>query len=1010
MSNFPETQDPEPRLGTRRPAPEDHEDPHHPTTLAGRYPAADIPAPRRKSRGFARAAAVALPILLLLAICTVFYARHWVRTAVTDSLPQLDGSLQIPGLSAPVTVARDNHGVPHIHAATLDDLVLAQGFVTAQDRLFQMDTLRRHAAGELAEIFGSTVIAHDRLQRTLQVRASADRAIAALPPAQLHLLDQYAKGVNASIAQQHGHLPIEFRVLRYDPAPWTPRDSILVALAMFEDLTSTFPSKLARESLTSRLPSNLSPDLYPVGSWRDHPPTNPAADLTIPGAAFQQVPLDESQSSLHTPQYPGEDKRLTPQNSAAPGLASEAWSKIFSALNAIPAKTIRTPFISFIAKSGLTPIPKPMLPTEASILASIAPLLHPSCPDCTPGSNNWVVSGAHTASGKPLLSNDMHLTLSLPGIWYEADLKADSAAAIGDPFHVAGVSLPGVPLILVGHNAHIAWGFTNLGADVQDLYIEQTRNSGDNEEFQSTDGSWQPVTHLPELIKVRNGLDVRFEVLATRHGDTLTPILNPALTPDATRNRTISLRWTIFDPANLQFPFADINSAYDWPTFLTAFSSFGGPSQNIVYADDQGHIGFHAVGRIPLRGAPQAAEPDSIPASISAPDTSAPSAETPIIAANPDPLTKTDIGAPKVPLLSGHLSGVPTTPTAAREWSGYIPFDKLPQAFDPAGGVLASANSRTSADDYPYPITLNWAAPYRNERIWKLLTNRTGLKAEDMLAIQTDIYSDFDRVLAQRLAYALDHSATHKNPKAADLLRKFDGRMALDSSAASIVAAVRTTLWPMLLTPLLDQDTNNGLKNSRLATTQDASRLSAANPQKKIPQADEINALYSWGEKDYALEQILMHTPPRWLPPGYTSWDEFLAAVVERAFTINKAPSDLSTWLYGRIHTVDMEHPIFDRSEALRSLLGMPTGTGPQPISGDTTTIKQIGHNFGPSERFTADLANPDNSTLNLPLGQSSNPASPWFLDQFQAWLQGTTFPFPFTNSTVAHTLTLTPR
>jgi penicillin amidase len=600
----------------------------------------------------------------------------------------------------------------------------------------------------------------------------------------------------------------------------------------------------------------------------------------------------------------------------------------------------------------------------------------------------------------------MHLTLSLPGIWYEADLKAD-APTNGEPFHVAGVSLPGLPFIVVGHNAHIAWGFTNLGADVQDLYIEQTRNSGDSEEFQATDGSWQPVTHLPELIKVHNGINVHLDVLATRHGDTLTPILNPALTPDATapdgKARTISLRWTIYDPANLQFPFADINSAHDWTTFLAAFSTFGGPAQNVVYADDEGHIGFHDVGRIPLRGAPQAAEPDSIPDTIAAPDTPAPSAETPVIAATPDPLNKTGIAAPKTPLLSGRLSGVPTIPAAAREWSGYIPFDKLPQAFDPAGGVLATANSRTSADDYPYPITLNWAAPYRNERIWKLLTNRSGLTPADMLAIQTDIYSDFDHVLAQRLAYALDHSATHKYSKAADLLRAFDGRMALDSPAASIVAAVRTTLWPMLLGPHLDQ------KKSKLATAPDASRLAAATPQKKLPPPDEINALYTWGEKDYALEQILMHTPPRWLPPTYANWDDFLAAVVDRALTDNKAPADLSRWLYGRIHTIDIEHPIFDRSEALRRLLGQPTGTGPQPLSGDTTTIKQVGHTFGPSERFTADLANPDNSTMNLPLGQSSNPSSPWFMDQFQPWLQGTTFAFPFANVTATHTLTLNP-
>jgi penicillin amidase len=216
--------------------------------------------------------------------------------------------------------------------------------------------------------------------------------------------------------------------------------------------------------------------------------------------------------------------------------------------------------------------------------------------------------------------------------------------------------------------------------------------------------------------------------------------------------------------------------------------------------------------------------------------------------------------------------------------------------------------------------------------------------------------------------------------------------MSTNSAAPSVLAATHAVLWPMLL-------------RSKLATAPAAPAKTAPSPNAAATQ--DINTLYVWGERDYALEQILMHTPPRWLPPAYANWDDFLTSAVLNALTSDKAPADLATWRYGALHTVDIESPIFDQSELLRDLLGRPTGTGPQPISGDGTTVKQIGRNFGPSERFTADFSNLNNSTLNLVLGQSGNPDSPYYLDQFPAWLHGTTFPLL---GAPAHTLTLQPK
>jgi penicillin amidase len=859
------------------------------------------PPHRRLRRLIAKVSVILIAVILVLTIAGFFVGRHWVRQSLHDSLPQLDGTLSIASLSAPVTVQRDTHGVPHIRAASLDDLVIAQGYITTQDRLWQMDTLRRYVAGELAEVLGPSLLPHDRIQRTLQIRAAADRALANYPPDQLHWLELYARGVNASIEAQRPHLPLEFRILRYQPATWTPRDTIVVGLALYQDLTTSFPDKLNREALTAKLPPHLIADLYPVGSWRDHPPAQPQIDLTAPQTDIPDIPLDESQTKLTKPTTPG-----------APSIAKR-W------VGSTESSTVSTQDLLALEKTlNTTP-----------------------CESCKAGSNNWTVSGAHTATGKPLLSNDMHLSHSVPGIWYQADLEAP--APDGTEFHVTGLSLPGVPFIIVGHNDHIAWGFTNLGADVQNVYIEHTRGTGDATEYQTSDNTWHSVLHQKEVIHVRNKPDVILDVTATQHGDTATPIISPILPSE---KRSLSLRWAIYDPANVTASLFSIDTAHDWPTFCTAFSTFGGPSQNAVYADDQGHIGYHAVGHIPLRG------------SLVKPS---PLSPVPTDALDPD-----------------------------QEWTSYIPFDQLPQSFDPPSGILATANSRITPDDYPFPINLDWGAPYRNERIWKVLSAKDHLTPANMLALQTDVYSDVDHVVAQRLAYAIDHAtnqATIKDKRlhqAADLLRSWDGNVEADDAAPAIVAAANAAFWPLILNPQLGPNPGDSAK------------------------------LYTWYEKPYAQEWLFLHTPARWLPSNYATWDDLLAAAVTKGLLDAHAPFDLSKWRYGKANPVDIEHPIYSQSDVLRRLIGLPVGTGPQPQSGDRTTVKQVDRTFGPSERFTADLSNLDNSTLNIVLGESANPASPWFLDQWPAWYKGTTFSIPFTheatNTATTHTLTLTPK
>jgi len=922
-----------------------HDQPHPDTTT---QPSA--PAPRKLRRFTLRGISITLGILTTLVLIAAITTAIWLRHAMRDALPQLDGTLRTPGLTAPVTVTRDAQGVPSITASNLDDLLFSQGYITASDRLWQMDILRRHAAGTLAELLGSNLVEHDRLQRTLQVRAAADRAIAAMPAEQLHQLDAYADGVNAFIKTHPDTLPVEFHLLHYQPAPWSPRDSLLVSLAMFADLSTEFPTKLRREALSAHLPANLLADLYPVGSWRDHPPSQPQPDLTLSVPEVEQIPLDHSQS----------------------------------------------------------------LATPADILRFANQFPSQRCPECRSGSNNWAVTASRSASGAPLVSNDMHLSLSMPDIWYEAALHAP-ASTTNPSLDVSGFTLPGVPFIIVGRNQHVAWSFTNLGADVQDVRIEHLRGSGSNQEFQHPDGSWSPVTHHPEHIVVRGGHDIDLDVLTTT--ETFSPPTMSARTPGVTQietpiispllhseHRALSLAWVIYDPATVTSPFLAVNAAPDGPSLVAAFSSFGGPSLNLIYADDHNHIGYHALGAIPIRG-PAVHHPRITQTTIligpAPPDEEDSIDESPGESQQPPALATT---TPTIDYTVGSpISPVPVDALdVSQTWSGYIPYNDLPAIVDPPNGVLATANARITPDNYPYAVALDWAPPYRTERIYKRLASRTNLTPADMLALQFDVHSEFDLLLAQRLTYALDHispAALKADPtlahdatrlhQAADILRTWNGDVSSNAVAPTIVAAARAKLWPLLLVP-------------RIAAHDGTTKDTKVRPE-------DLLHLYDWDEQSVALETLLQHTPRRWLPPGFANWNDLLAAAVEHGLKESGAPANLATWRFGPTHPIEINHPVFSMLPFADRLLGAPANPGSRSTGGDGTTIKANGPHFGPSERFTADLGNPQATTANITTGQSGNPASPHYLDQFLPWLNGTTFRLPLHPTQPTHTLTLLP-
>jgi len=801
-----------------------------------------------------------ISIVVLIAAGAVAYAYIAARSA----LPQLDGSLPVKGLSGAVKVTRDGHGVPAIEATTLEDLFFAQGYVTAQDRLWQMDVMRRFGAGELSEILSEGTLKIDREQRILGLRAAAKKSLAMASPRDRSYFDAYTRGVNAFIDVHGRSLPIEFRILNYRPKPWQSEDSIVIANQMVKDLNYyTFPETLSREKILAKLGPELAGDLYVNRSWHDRPPTVMREDLNDQDTQSDSDDEDDDDDA-------GPDNSVTQQTGAAEVLAERAFEHSREAVN---------------------------------------------------GSNDWVVSGAHTVTGKPLLSNDMHLGHQMPNLWYEAHLKAAN-------LDVAGVTLPGMPYVIVGHNQRIAWGFTNVGPTVADAFIENFNAQG---AYQTPQG-WQQPEHRQEIIHVKGQPDITLDVKITRHGPIVTDIL-----PGETRQ--VALRWTLYN--GLHMPFFDVDSAQSWEEFRKAFSQLDAPGQNVVYADVDGNIGYQTTGHVPIR----ASGDGSLP-----------------------------------------VSGADD----AHEWTSYIPFDKLPSIYNPPSGVIATANGRITPDGYPYSISAEWEAPWRTERIYHVLESGRKFAASDMLALQNDVHSESDLFAAERFVYAIDHSSkpSARAKQAAELMRNWDGRMVASSTPAAIAVRSSRELSRLLLEPRLG---------------------SAPDDPKKLAETLSWKT-YDWEMRTVWLQNILLHQPKRWLPEKYSNYDELLTAAVESAVNGPDAPKDLASWHWGDLNAIEIDHPVLGKIPLVRRW----SAPGINEQSGSGYTVKAVTRHHGPSERFTANLADLDQSTLNTVTGQGGNFLSPYYMDQWKAWYEGSTFTLPFSSpavqSTAVHRLVLEPQ
>lgn len=624
---------------------------------------------KRRLKRFLLYLAVTLVTLGLLALAAVWWVAY-------RALPDYDGAVPVPGLRQEVIVERDGYGVPRIRAGSLADAATAQGYTVAQDRLWQMDLIRRAAAGELSEIFGPATLDTDREARTLGFRAAAERDVTLLDNDSRELLEAYAAGVNRYIEQHRGRLPWEFVALRYQPRPWEPKDTLLVAAYMYRVLASSWRAELGRAKVTAKIGEERARELYVVDSPLDRflvggePPEKPAA-VTSTGAGTSEF--------------------------------ASYW-----------------------------PLARTVLEHFAEDTQQLA------------GSNNWVVAGRYTESGKPLLANDTHLSLELPCIWYLVQITAPG-------WNMKGFALPGVPLVIIGHNERIAWGFTNNGADVQDLYIETFRNENSREYL--LNGGWLEAQVRREVIRVRGQEDTVQEVLVTGHG--------PLIEREGARG--YALRWVATDPGGLGARFFWLGKAQNWEEFLSVARDIVGPAQNVVYADVDGNIGYVMPARIPIR--------------------------------------RKGNGAMPVPGESDDYA-----------WIGYIPFEELPRVFNPPEGILATANARVVGAAYPHYLTERWVSPYRTARIYELLEAqiRRGEKfrPEDFLRIQTDIVSLPHRTMAEALVQAAGaHPPQEPRLRALlERLRGWDGRATTDSVETAFTDAVRREFFRRLLLPYLGDE------------------------------------------------------------------------------------------------------------------------------------------------------------------------------------------------------------
>jgi penicillin amidase len=856
-----------------------------------------------------------LRILLVVLVIAAGAITGLVGAVTLRALPQQDGAIQIPGLGSAVTVLRDANGIVNIYADNPHDLFVAQGYVHAQERLWQMEVWRHISAGRLSELFGSSTLAEDKFIRTLGWRQSAERDLAALSEGPRAALDAYAEGVNAYIDSHRGGLGLAFTVTAtksglggiggYDLEPWTALDSLAWQKVQAWQLGGNFDTEVFRMLADQQLGDpKLTDALFPAYK-ADMPVITPsaAAEVSAPAGA-------------------------TPAASVAPRqTASEdaAWSQVATIGRRILAIAGLDDGGGLVGDHGI-------------------------------GSNDWVVAPSKSDTGGALLANDPHLGIGMPSVWFINGLHCREVSA-DCPFDVSGVSFPGVPGVVLGHNARIAWGATNTDPDVEDLYVETVDpKDGDSYLYK---GESVPFATRSETIKVAGGEDVTLDVRETRHG----PIVNDV--DDRLKGAPLlALRWTATAEIDGTFEaIYKLQTASNFKEFHAAFATYGAPSQNFVYADVDGHIGYVLPGLIPIRA------------------------------------DGADLGArPR----SGS--------DGKHEWTGYIPVGKLPTQLDPASGTIVSANNAAVDAGYPFFIASEWDPGYRAARITEMIDEAAtgqGATVDEMADIQNDTRVTRADLVRPHLAGIAPATADGK--AVLDEINGWDGWAAADSTGATAYLEFEYRLirglfdddlgdlardyvgsgasWQATI-GLLDQPTSawwdDKTTTGRTETAPDiiAAALDAAGADLRGAYGDPKD--WTWGRAHQAVfrEQSLGESgigPLEWY--------------------FNKGPVSVP-----------------GAAGAVNNQYYRPDRTYPDPLD---PTFVPVGINrlfevtTLPSYKLLIDMSDVDGARIVQTTGQSGNPGDSHYGDLIDEWAAGKTVPLPFTQqaveATTAKRLTLTP-
>ncbi|HEY9374977.1 penicillin acylase family protein [Streptomyces sp.] len=917
-------------------------------------------APPAKKKG--RRARLIVLVLLLAVLGGVGYGGYWGVSTVRASFPQTSGTIEIEGLSGPVDVKRDEYGIPQIYADSDADLFRAQGFVHAQDRFYEMDVRRHMTAGRLSEMFGKSQVDTDAFLRTMGWRKVAqDEYDKVLSAETKKNLQSYAEGVNAYLkGRSNEDVSVEYAALAfshdYTIDPWTPVDSVAWLKAMAWDLRGNMQDEIDRSLMTSRLSAQQIKDLYPAYPYGTHQPIVTQGGVDDATGKFDPK-AEGSRGAQNDGSKRGGQNQQTAQGGHA-GSPADAVAGMQSQLGAL--------------SDTLDDVPALLGPNGNGI-----------------GSNSWVVSGQYTTSGKPLLANDPHLAPMLPSLWYQMGLHCRTVSATCR-YDVAGYTFSGMPGAIIGHNTDIAWGFTNLGADVTDLYLEKISDGG-----YLVDGRRRAFKTREETIKIAGGASRPITIRETEHGPVVSdrsselervgeeaPVNNVA--PDRGDGYAVSLQWTALQAGKSMDAVFELNRAKDFKQFQAAAAHFEVPSQNLIYADVRGNIGYQAPGKIPVRA-----------------------------------------------------RGDGTVPTpgwdSSYRWKSYIKYDELPYEYNPRRGYIVTANQAVTNADYPGLLTKDWGYGARSQRINDLIESKIKdggkISPDDMRTMQTDNRSEIATQL-NPLLLKIDISDPYVR-EAQKLLEGWDYTQEPDSAAAAYFNAV----WRNVLKLAFGDKLPKELRvEGECINVRKADSTGPVDEQNKLVREcgkrDAESAQPDGGDRWYEVVRPLLKSENSdwWKTPGdrtnapTETRDQLLAQAMKDARweLTAKLGKDVSTWSWGRLHQLTLQNQTLGTAGPgfLQSVLNR----GPWNLGGGEAAVNATGWNAAggyeviwvPSMRMVVNVGDWDRSRwINL-TGASGHAYAGHYTDQTDKWAAGELLDWPYGEQAVAaatkDTLVLKPK